>query len=128
MDLPEPPTDLRESGAEFWRETQAAYVLDARDRPALLEACRSMDEIDLLRATIARDGVLGTGASGQQVEHPAMQGLRSHRVVLDKMLTRLALPDAHGKAPMTVAQRHAKTAADARWTDHRANRAAGTDG
>ena len=127
MDLPEPPADLRQSGAEFWLSTHGAYELDARDRPVLLECSRVLDEIDDLKAALENDGVRGVGASGQPVPHFALQALRAHRLTLDRLLSRLALPDEHGKKPLSAESAHAKAAADGRWKQHRLDKAAGAD-
>ena len=127
MDVPTPPADLTRSGAgrRFWTDTHRAYEIDARDRPVLRELCRSLDEIEQLRAVIAADGVMSVGASGQPVEHPAMGGLRAHRQTVDRLLYRLALPDEEGRRPPSARQRSAKTAANARWTVHRVAGGAG---
>lgn len=127
MELPPPPAGLRTSGRDFWTSTQDAYELDARDRPVLVELCRVLDEIDDLKAAVDHDGVMSTGASGQPVEHPALGGLRSHRTILDRLIVRLGLPDSEGKRPMSTSQLHSRVATDARWAEHRQNRAVGTD-
>lgn len=115
---PRPPRDLRDSGAEFWRATYAAYELDARDVPVLHEVCRVLDEIDCLAAAVAATGVLSTGSAGQVVEHPALAGLRAHRTVLDRLLVRLGLPSSEGVAPSSAQQLRAQKAAAARWRGH----------
>lgn len=124
MELPEPPADLQESGREFWLSTHQHYELDARDQPALKAACRTLDEIDAVQRAVDADGVESVGASGQPVAHWGLGALRAHRLTLDRMLQRLALPDQHGRKPLSAESAHAKLAADGRWKDHRAARAA----
>ncbi len=119
-----PPAGLRRSGRAFWRSVLAAYELDARDEPVLLEVCRTLDEVDLLREVVDRDGVTSTGSAGQVVEHPALTGLRAHRATLDRLLLRLALPDERGLAPRSAASLAAQKAAQSRWA-RRAARQAG---
>lgn len=126
--MDKPPAGLRMSGASFWRSVNEAYDLDARDHPVLLELCRTLDEIDSLKATLDADGVMSEGSNGQPREHPAMAGLRAHRLTLDRLLVRLALPDEQGSTPLTVQQIRAKAANDAKWNAHRTevgNRAGG---
>lgn len=114
-----PPAGLAEPGQAFWTEVHRAYELDARDAPVLLETCRVLDEIESLRAAIATDGVITKGSMGQPVEHPAMAGLRAHRLTLDRLLVRLALPSIEGDTPLTVTQIRAQKAAGSRWREHR---------
>ena len=118
MTKPRMPADLRQHGAAFWRQVQKAYELDARDTPVLVETCRVLDEIEALRATVERDGVLSTGSAGQVVEHPALAGMRAHRTLLDRLLVRLALPSEEGAAPDSVAQIRARKAAASKWRNH----------
>lgn len=116
---PRPPSDLRTSGAEFWRKVHKSYLLDDRDTPVLHETCRVLDEIDALTAVVAAQGVMSVGSMGQPVEHPALAGLRAHRATLDKLLVRLALPDEAGLTPASSSSQRAQKAAQARWSGHR---------
>lgn len=114
------PAGLGDAGSRFFRWVHSAYETDVRDSPVLLELCRTIDEIELLAEAVARDGVVTTGSKGQPVEHPAMAGLRAHRVVLDRLFVRLGLPGAEDEeTPLTQAQIRAKRAAAARWQGHR---------
>lgn len=114
------PAGLGDAGSQFFRWAHSAYALDARDSPVLLELCRTLDEIELLTEAVARDGVVTSGSKGQVVEHPAMAGLRAHRVVLDRLFVRLGLPGAEDEEkPRTAAQIRARAAASARWAGHR---------
>lgn len=113
------PDGLGSAGSAFFRQVHEAYELDARDGPVLLEVCRTLDEIDALQAVIATEGVMSVGSKAQPVEHPAMAGLRAHRLTLDRLLVRLGLPDAEENAPLTATQIRAKAAAQARWRGHR---------
>jgi hypothetical protein len=119
--VPRVPPGLGKSGSEFWRSTQKAYHPDARDWPILLETCRVLDEIDALTAVVAAQGVMSTGSQGQVVEHPALSGLRAHRLTLDRLLVRLALPDEEDEddVPDSLMRIRAKKAAAARWKGHR---------
>jgi hypothetical protein len=105
-------------GAEYWRATVAAFVLDPKDEPVLLEVCRTLDELDQMKAALDADGPMTVGSTGQMVVHPAMASMRAHRLVLDKLLVLLALPDDAGATPPTILQRRAKHAAAVRWKGH----------
>lgn len=127
MHKPAVPSGLGKQGRAFFREVHNSYELDVRDGPILLETCRVLDEIEALKAAIDADGVISIGSKGQPVEHPALAGLRAHRLSLDRLMTRLGLPDAEGEAPLTVAQMKARKAAAARWVGHRKDVARRTD-
>ena len=113
------PDGLGEAGSAFFRQVHDAYELDVRDAPVLLEVCRTLDEIDSLTAVVAAEGVMSVGSKDQPVEHPAMAGLRAHRLTLDRLLVRLGLPSAEDEKPLTQTQIRAKTAAASRWRGHR---------
>ncbi len=113
------PANLQKNGALFWQETLNNYELDARDIPILTEICSTLDEIDQLKAAIRVDGGITRGSEGQPREHPALGGLRAHRLVLDKLMVRLGLPSSAGVAPLSDLQMRAKAAAEARWAGHR---------
>jgi len=113
------PDGLGSAGREFFRQVHGKYELDARDAPVLLEVCRTLDEIDSLAAVIAAEGVMSVGSKEQPVEHPAMAGLRAHRLTLDRLLVRLGLPSAEDEKPLSQTQIRARTAAQARWRGHR---------
>lgn len=125
MGAPSTPRDLGKRGRKLFRDVVREYDLDPQNVACLHEAARCLDEIELLRAAVDRDGATTTGSTGQIVEHPALAGLRAHRGVFDRLLGRLALPDAEGVPELTPYQKRAKVAHDARWAHGRAERAAG---
>ena len=73
------PRDLSENGRRAWRNAvQSAPWLDAGADLDLLHRYAALhDERAELAATIASDGRLTTGSTGQTVEHPAVRMLAS---------------------------------------------------
>jgi len=81
----------------------------------LHEACRLLDETDLLRAAIEADGATVTGSAGQTRVHPAFGELRQQRAALARLLAQIQLPDVDGDVIPTAAQGKAAKAARSRW-------------
>jgi hypothetical protein len=124
MASPRPPFRLATRGARFWRQTHASFELSAGETHLLAEICRVLDEIDAMASIVAESGFMSVGSAGQPVEHPAVGGLRSHRVLLANLLKRLALP-TEDEAPhaQTGTQRKAARAAHSRWRQTKAREA-----
>lgn len=120
MGVPRTPSDLGTRGRKLFREVVKLYELDPQDVSVLHEAARTLDEIDVMRQAVARDGATATGSTGQVVEHPCLSGLRAHSATLDKLLVRLGLPDGDGDVPLTAFQQRSKAGHDARWGHRRA--------
>jgi len=74
------------------------YELSTTESELLAECCRLLDEVELLRVAIHRDGVTVAGASGHTRTHPALAEVRGHRLALGKLLSQLGLPDVEGDA------------------------------
>ena len=109
------PSGLRTRGRKFWKATMAAYELSDAEAEILLEACRTLDNLDDLDAAVRADGPTATGSAGQTVVHPALTEARGQRVVLHRLLASLALPDDDDEVLQPARTTAARTAATARW-------------
>lgn len=117
---PAEPRNLREAGAELWRQivTGGAYELRPDELRVLEDACREADLIDAievqLSAGIANGDFTVRGSQGQPVINPLISEQRQHRSTLASLLAKLKLPDEGGEAqqPRGVQQR---SAAQSRW-------------
>ena len=109
------PSGLRARGRKFWRATQEAYELSDAEAEILLEACRTLDNLDDLDAAVRADGPTATGSAGQIVVHPALTAARGQRVVLHRLLASLALPGDDDESLQPARTTAARTAATARW-------------
>ncbi|MGN6693756.1 MAG: terminase [Aquihabitans sp.] len=113
---PPTPPGLDARGRSFWESTVSTYGLSSVERELLLEACRTMDELDLLAVAVRRDGVIVEGSVGQNVVNNALTEARGLRTTLHRLLAALQLPDIEGATAPTAAQIGARTAAQARWS------------
>lgn len=86
-----PPTGLREAGKRLWRSILDDYDLDEHERALLLEACRSVDLLDLLDAAVRKDGPMVDSPQGQKA-HPAAVEARQQTIALARLLAALRLP------------------------------------
>lgn len=121
--VPRPPSDLAASGKRLWREVHEEWQLGPHEAKLLLEACRTVDELDSLRAAIRESSALVEGSRGQPRAHPAFEEVRRHREQLARLVTALRLPADEVSAPPSVASARAAKAAEARWSREQAKQA-----
>jgi hypothetical protein len=94
------------------------YILTAAELANLGEACRTADELDRLeKAVRALPSLVTTGSGGQTVAHPLLAEVRAHRLLLERLMTALNLPDDDQEVGLRPGQRHAQGAARARWSN-----------
>lgn len=121
MSKPRRPAGLKRS-AKLWDQVTGTYQLRPDECRLLEDACREADLVDRLQRTL--DGVSLTveGSMGQTVAHPALQEIRQHRSVLQRMMAQLKLPDAQdgqgrGQGGTRGSQSDkARAVAHARWS------------
>lgn len=117
---PRTPSDLGAGGKKFFRDVVGTYDLDAHEVRVLIEAARTVDEMDRVRKALdAATDLVVKGSTGQPCEHPLLGSLRNHRATFDKLLARLALPDSEGGAPQSAAQKLSQRGHDGRWASQR---------
>lgn len=114
-DLPQVPVGLGERGRQFWVDTWADYELTDSEAVLLEEACRVLDRLDGLDATIRREGMTTVGSTGQSVIHPAIQEARQQQVVLHRLIAALSLPDEEGDSVLSAGQVRSQVANRVRW-------------
>jgi len=124
---PKPPSDLGNAGRRLWSSIIADLAegmeFDARELAILAAAGRQADSIASLERAIRRDGTMVRGAAGQRRLNAAVTEVRQARVALARLLGELDLSDA-ASGSQTAASRRARKAADTRWAEHAARRAA----
>jgi len=114
-----PPPGLGARGTKFWLDSMAEFEPTRADHELLVEACRTMDDLDALAATVHELGTMIMGSQGQPVLNAALTEIRGARLVLHRLLSALGFADADSE-PVPSAQRlRASTAAKARWAGHR---------
>lgn len=116
------PADLQAAGKKLWREITAEYELSSSELALVREACRTADELEILRQAILDSDLISKGSTGQPVVNKLFDEVRKHRDSLNKTIATLALPLSDGDElkPATVTHLRAKKAANARWAKERA--------
>jgi hypothetical protein len=91
------------------------YDLNVGELELLAELCRTLDELERLRAAVARDGEILIRANGQPRTHPALAELRGARLMLSRLVDQLQLPDPLGQPTLSIRSQRAKRGAEVRW-------------
>jgi hypothetical protein len=78
---------LGPAGSHLWETTTATYTMEPHEERLLLEACRTLDNLDDLAQVIEAEGVL----LGDKV-HPAVTESRHQRVLFSRLITALRVP------------------------------------
>ena len=89
--VPSAPEDLRESGRKLWQEILASWSLDVHEVAILKQACRTVDLLDQLQASLEADGVMSESSQGSRV-HPAVAEIRQQSVTLARLFAALRMP------------------------------------
>jgi hypothetical protein len=109
------PVTLGGAGSALWGSIATKYALRPDELSTLEDACELSDMIAALAAAWAEQGkpLTTKGSMGQQVTHPLISEIRTHRMARQSLLRQLKLPDnAAGADP----SRSARKAASARWS------------
>lgn len=124
---PKAPSGLASAGRSLWSrivgDLPDGFEFDQRELALLAAACRQADAIAGLEQTIKRDGTVVRGAAGQRRLNGAVTEARQGRIALARLLGELDIP-AEEERSQTAASQRARRAADVRWAEHRARRAA----
>jgi hypothetical protein len=106
-------------GLAFYDYALADFDLSKAESEILMEACRTLDDLEALAKAIERDGITVTGSTGQTRAHPALAEMRNHRLALGRLLGLLELPDEAGEQLPSYRQAQARSAgrlgAQKRW-------------
>jgi pyruvate/2-oxoglutarate dehydrogenase complex dihydrolipoamide acyltransferase (E2) component len=118
---PEPPDDLREAGAELWREVRARWDLRPDESSILLAACRTLDETADLEAALEGQPAVVVGSKGQPRPNPLYAEIRAHRLALRALLDSIGISEAVAEGGNAEAERsHAgRRLARQRWSKRR---------
>lgn len=112
----EPPEGLGRRGLAFWHSATSDFDFTDAEIGLLEEACRTLDDLDALAASVREYGVMTEGSQGQPVVNPALTEARGQRVVLHRLIAALQLPDDEGNAVPTGTKLRTSTAARQRWS------------
>lgn len=117
MSKPKPPVTLDKAGLALWGAVTKSYDLRADELATLEDACALSDMIAALEAAWVEDGkpLTTKGSMGQQVTHPLISEIRTHRMARASLLRSLKLPDDGKAADAGERSSQARAAANARW-------------
>jgi hypothetical protein len=115
---PKPPDGLETAGRRLWDSVAASFVLNAGELEILRQAAATVDEIALLEAELRGSSLVVAGFAGQPRPNPLLKIIQDHRLLLRRLVDSLALPDDDQEHGLRPGQRHARTAAQARWKGH----------
>ncbi len=116
-DLPT-PDDLGARGRAMWEQTTEGLEWRPDEVALLHEFCRTIDEVDALRAAIREGGLTVVGSKGQPRPNPLLASLHASRALLIRLAQQLALPDPDEEVGRSHTSRQAQRAAQARWRSH----------
>jgi hypothetical protein len=125
------PVELGKRGKAYYSQILEDYELEESEVQILLEAARTLDEVEALKGAVSEFGVMTKGSTGQAVVNPALAEMRQARAMFARLVHQLDLPDVEedelDESPAeTAAQRdrteNARKAANARWDMDRAKR------
>lgn len=110
------PEGMSTPGAALWDSIAGNYVLRADELATLEDACSLTDMIAALSAAWAEDGkpLTTKGSMGQQVTHPMISEIRTHRMARAALLRSLKLPDAPAEGGAGETNQN-RSAAQSRW-------------
>lgn len=89
--VPAPPRGTGRSGARLWRDVLGKYELEEHETALLIEACRTVDQLDGLHAIVQREGLVVEGPHGSKA-HPALTAAQQLRITLARIVSALRLP------------------------------------
>jgi hypothetical protein len=119
MEAPEAPEGLGEAGLALWQHVVGEFDLQPAEAALLVQACRTVDELEAISEALADGPAVVVGSTGQPKASPLFAEARAHRVVLAKLLEQMALPEVDEDEGRTPNQLRASKAASVRWALHR---------
>ena len=114
-DPPKAPTGLRAPGRKLWASVVGPSILTAGELAILEQAARTADLVDRLEKDVrALPELTSVGHAGQPRPHVLLGALRAERLLLERLVGALNLPDDTSEVGMSPASRHGRHAAQTR--------------
>jgi hypothetical protein len=79
------------AGKRLWKAVNTEFDVDDHEAALLREACRTVDQLDLLEAVLDEMPLIIESTQGSRV-HPALVESRRQRLVRAKLIAALRLP------------------------------------
>jgi hypothetical protein len=90
---PPAPEGAGPAGTALWADMCARFELEAEEQALLVEAVRTVDQLDALNARVLADGVV----NDEGKVNPALTEARAQRAILARLIVSLRVPDEDGK-------------------------------
>lgn len=116
--IPRAPDGIGRRGRRLWRSVVESFDLAEGELALLIEACRCLDDIEVLQKAVTDAPTTTTGSRGQEVVHPLRAELRSQRLLLARLVGQLSVPDPEDGGSQwdgLSASARARKAARVRW-------------
>lgn len=106
------PEGLGERAAALWSGTVEGNRLMAGELVLLEEACRLVDQIDIMQAALDGQGLVVKGSRGQLVASPLIREIRANKLAVSRILRQLmaAAPAAEDDSRLTPSERGRRAA------------------
>lgn len=106
------PEGLGERAEALWSGTVDGKVLEAGELVLLEEACRLVDQIDVMQAALDGQGLVVKGSRGQLVASPLIREIRANKLAVTRILRQLmaAAPVEEEGKRLTPSERGRKAA------------------
>jgi hypothetical protein len=95
---PPTPDGLADAGATLYRAVRREWQLRPDEHALLIEACRTIDELEAIERALRKASPVVTGSRGQARAHPLLSAAREHRLALRLLLASLGIEDAEADA------------------------------
>jgi hypothetical protein len=118
------PEGLGKAGLSLGQAVLTECELTPGETALLVEACRTVDELEAISQALASGPAVVKGSTGQPKASALFAEARAHRLVLGKLLEQMALPELGEEEGMTPNQQRAQKAAQTRWALERAKNGA----
>lgn len=106
------PEGLGERALALWEGTVEGNRLEAGELVLLEEACRLVDQIDVMQGALEGQGLVVKGSRGQLVASPLIREIRANKLAVSRILRQLmaAAPAAEDDRRLTPSERGRRAA------------------
>ena len=118
------PEGLGRAGLGLWQAVLGECELASGEMALLVQACRTVDELETISQALADGPAVVTGSTGQPKASTLFAEARAHRLVLGKLFEQMALPELGEDEGKTPNQVRAQKAAQTRWALEKARNGA----
>ncbi|MBA7492305.1 hypothetical protein ES702_02854 [subsurface metagenome] len=86
-----PPKFLRTKSKEFFKKVINEYALEDHHIKILVLMCQCLDQIELARIRIEKEGSYYTNRFGEPRPHPALKEFKDNKIIFARLIKQLDL-------------------------------------